>query len=650
MDIVPVRDESEVTGEEAPPTSGSAPWSITLDRFTIRRASVGLIDDSVSPAADIGLEQIDLSIEAISNSDGAVFPTSLTARARSGGTISAAGQVTVLPEPAADFEFTVDGLLLSLVQPYLNAEADISVDSGALGLTGTFHHGADNVFVLNTDIAVTDFLVTETDEGSRLGSWTRLDVAGVSLDLDAESLGIGAIRLTEPYADIFIAADGTVNLGRIEKGRQVAGDEVDAEVPPEVTTEEPASAFNVSIGEVLVSKGSARFADASLPLPFEADIADLNGNITTIATASAEPAAVSLEGKVDEYGLVRVSGTLTPLDPPKNTDIKVVFQNVDMPKFSAYTIPFAGREIASGRLDLDLGYQMTDGALVGANKVVLRDFELGDKVPHPGAMSLPLGLAVALLKDPSGKIDIDLPVRGNVNDPEFGYGKVIGKALVNLIVKIVASPFALLGNLIGVEANELEFIAFEPGRADLTPPEQERAAKLAEALSLRPELVLEIPPVFATGLDGAALRAAQLDALLDTRLAESGGETTAQERTQALEQFYRETAAVENPDAALASLRQQFTTVPAEDGDDTGEPTFDALAYTAGLRRQLIDLQTLAPDVLAGLAETRAANTRDAIVAIDPSLDSRIVTMDIDDQPDVENDAVRMRVSLAVGE
>jgi hypothetical protein len=254
-----------------------------------------------------------------------------------------------------------------------------------------------------------------------------------------------------------------------------------------------------------VSDAAADFADRSLPLPFDAKIAALNGEISTIATTSSEPSTVKMEGSVDEFGRVQVSGTVTPLDPAANTDIRVAFENVDMPKFSAYSIPFAGQEISSGRLDLDLGYAISEGALVGENRVVLRDFELGDKVEHPGAMSLPLGLAVALLKDPDGRIDLDVPVRGDVNDPEFKYGAVVAKALFNLITKIVTSPFALLGNLVGAEAGELEYLVFEPGRADLSPPEIEKAGKIAEALGLRPQLALQIGGVYAPDNDAAAL-------------------------------------------------------------------------------------------------------------------------------------------------
>jgi hypothetical protein len=341
-------------------------------------------------------------------------------------------------------------------------------------------------------------------------------------------LEISEIRLQDAYADILIAEDGSINLGRAKKG---VGHSDEKEVADEGTNvaeaqtpmNEGESSPEITVGRVVVENAAADFADLSLPLPFEAKIAELSGQLSTVATASVMPSTVSLEGKVDEFGLVRVTGHATPFDPSSNTDINVVFENVQMPKFSAYTIPFAGRKIARGHLDLDLGYKVTASELEGENKVVLRDFELGDKVDHPDAMSLPLGLAVALLKDTEGRINVDLPVRGNVDDPEFRYGGVVMKALTNLIVGIVASPFNLLSNLVGAESSELEYLHFVDGRSDLTGPELEKSVKLSEALKIRPELMLQFGGVVDPEADGVALKTASVEMEIERRIASLKG-------------------------------------------------------------------------------------------------------------------------------
>jgi heat shock protein HslJ len=641
--------EDDTTAQDA--TSNPA-WSVSLDRFGINRMAIGLIDDSVTPQSNIGVKNLSVGISGIDNSPGTIFPTEMSLSTPSGGTVSSKGTITVFPDPIVDLEVAVAEISLAVLHPYIKTLADVDLDSGVLGMTIKLHTGPEEPLSLVGDLAITDFLISETDEGSTLGRWDAFALNQIAFSLAEENLDISEIRIDRAYGDIFIAEDGSVNLGRVAPGRQ-SSETTAAEKETVVSVDKDAAAAEipilVTIGRVSINDAAADFADYSLPLPFAAKIASLNGTLTTIASESAEPSEVALEGKVDEYGLVRVSGTVTPLQPALNTDLNVRFENVAMPKFSAYTVPFAGREIASGKLDLDLGYAVQASELVGRNKIVLRDFELGEKVEHPGAMSLPLGLAVALLKGPDGSIDIDLPVRGNVDDPEFRYGSVVGKALLNLVVKVVASPFALLGKLVGAEADELEFIGFQDGRADLTPPEQEKAAKLAEALTLRPELTLEIHGVVDREADGLALRTALLDQFIDEQIGTpvTGDEVMYGERkTEILEDLYVETLVVDDQENALVEMRVLYTTAVTDDAGKLIE-SFDELAYVNELRRQLIDVQPMAERDLVELGVARAQNLKSAILTAKPAVERQIA---VGNPQAVERDAddvIRMKVSLA---
>ncbi len=661
LNIVPRREQKE-TAPEPPMESdvrendNGADWSVSLGRFSINRMSVALVDDSVQPQADMGIDDLTLTVSDISTIAGARFPVEATVLTRSGGTVQVDGEIGVLPAPVAELTIAASELSLAESHPYIQPLADVNLDSGHLGLNASVTSNADDAFAFAGDVTISDFLITETDEGSRLGSWERLLFSQVAVSVAQRSIRVSEVRFDKPYADVFVAADGSVNLGRIEPGKQMPK-RGQAEAAQPVATAEQAEAaasngtavqprqpaFDVTIGRVVVADAAADFADFSLPLPFEAGIAALNGQVTTIATGSAEPSTVDMEGKVDDFGLLRVSGSITPLNVSKNTDVRLRFENVEIPKFSAYTVAFAGREIASGKLDLDLGYAVTDNELMGENRVLLRDFTLGDKVEHPGAMSLPLGLAVALLKGPDGNIDIDLPVRGNVNDPEFGYGRVIGKALVNLIVKIAASPFALLGNLVGVAADELDHVAFIAGRADLTPPEQERIANIGQALALRPELVLEVSGVVDGDADGLALKTARLDELVEARI-DASDETYDVQRTRVIEALFRETVTLQ--EGGLDELRARFVTSATDPESGATTSGFDALAYTGELRRRLIEQQTVTEAELAALATARADSVRTALVATDVSLAERIRMGQQQAVEADENGGVRMDVTL----
>jgi hypothetical protein len=633
---------------------GQADWQFALQRFVVNNFAVGLVDQSVDPVADVGADHINLEVLEISNAPGAVFPTAFSMSAREGGEIRMQGTLAALPEFAADLEVRIQGLVLAAAHPYIKPLLDVSLDSGALNLSGRLRHDGGEPLAFEADAEIADFLITETDAGTRLGSWDHMFVDGLSLHVSEGTLEISEVRFVKPYGDILIASDGSVNLGRVAKSSQPQGEGDVA--PAEAADPEAANQarFSTTIGRVLIEDASAHFADESLPLPFATKIRNLDGTLSTIATDSAEPSMVKLEGAVDDYGQVRVTGSITPLDVPKNTDLSVVFQNVEMPKFSAYTIPFAGREIAGGKLDLDLGYQVRDSQLVGENRIVLRDFELGKEVPHEGAANLPLGLAVALLKDSEGKIDIDLPVRGNLDDPEFGYGRVILGALRNLIVKIVASPFALLGTLVGAEPDKLEYINFPPGRADLGPPELERVQKLASALALRPELILEISGVIDREVDALALKAQRIDDLIEARIKAQPpqGDTDkgyAALRLKTLEALYAEVPG--GDPALLDGLRAQYTSMQRDAQTGKEAEQFDALAYSGELRRRLIDNQVIDEATLQQLAQSRALNTRDATLAVDQTLQGRIAVGESRVQPSGEaDDVVRMKVSLAVGE
>jgi hypothetical protein len=658
LNVVPKREPAQEglaeTDEAAPVESSGQPWKVALDAFAINRLVFALEDEAVQPTANIGISSFDLNISGINNEPATRFPTLLAIVFPSGGTASLDGEFSALPRPSFEFDMRVNKAALAAVHPYLKSLADVNLDSGTLDVAGKLKHDTDEALSFNGNLDVNDFLITETDQGSRLGSWVQFHLENIAFSATKETLEISEMRLDQPYGDIRIAKDGSVNLGRVtkdENGAQENEPETAAvEQQPSTPVEKEKSPLAATIGRVVVVDASADFEDQSLPLPFVAQIAELNGDITTIATDSREPSTVALEGKVDEFGFVRVTGSLTPLDPKLNTDLKVAFQNVEMPKFSAYTIPFAGREIASGKLDLELGYQVKASELVGENKLILRDFELGEKVEHPGAMSLPLGLAVALLKDAEGKIDVDLPVRGNVDDPEFKYGGVVLKALANLIVKIVASPFALLGKLVGVEANELEYINFIRGRADLTPPEQERIVKLAEALSLRPELVLEVSGVVDREADGIALRTAKLQQIVDARLGELAQDDDAmyaEQQRKILESLFIEHGVAAEQEIALEELESRFTSVVTNEETGTTETQFDALAYSNEIRRQLIELQPMTDSELAALANERSSNVRTALLAIDSLLESRIALGKAQAVEVKGDEPVKMKVTLA---
>ena len=274
----------------------------------------------------------------------------------------------------------------------------------------------------------------------------------------------------EPNAKLIIEDDRSFNAARLLVQPAVT--------PTAVTTAQQAAAvdtFPVRVRRVRFQNAKLDFTDLSLRPQFAAKIYELNGVVNGLSSSREARSQIELDGRVDEFGLARIRGELNPFAPRNNTDVNVVFKNVDMVAASPYTMKFAGYKIAEGKISLDLQYKVRDSQLEGANQIVIDKLTLGERVDSPDALKLPLQLAIAILKDSDGRIDLGLPVSGDLSDPQFSYGAIIWKAIGNLLTKIVTAPFRALGALLGVSGEKLEAIDFDAGS------EQAAAARAREA-------------------------------------------------------------------------------------------------------------------------------------------------------------------------
>ncbi len=248
------------------------------------------------------------------------------------------------------------------------------------------------------------------------------------------------------------------------------------------------------------------FADLSLKPKFMTRIHALKGTVGKLSSEKKSMSEIQLDGRVDQYGMVKISGALDINDFKRSTDISLVFRNVELANMSPYSGKFAGRRIKSGKLSMDLKYQIQTMKLVGDNKIIVDNLVLGEKVDSPDSMNLPLDLAIALLADANGRIDLGLPVSGELNDPQFSIGPIIWKAFVNIITKAVTAPFRALGSLLGEGAEKFDAVEFDPGKAELLPPEKEKLKKLADALQKKPQLKLVVQGQFSPEIDGLELK------------------------------------------------------------------------------------------------------------------------------------------------
>lgn len=658
MQLVPQDPPRQAqAGGAAADAANATGWRLGVDELVVQDGRVGFEDRSIEPPTSLRLRDINLTLRAISNEAGAEFPLTLAAGLEEGGTLGFDGRITVLPALSAHGNLTAAAIPLGLAQAYLQQQLNLRVEAGALDSTAELTVRPDQSVAATGTLAIAGLRVDDTIEQQPLVGWERLDVDRFEADTATASLSVSQLHFRKPFGRVVINADRTTNVSGLTRAqpdaegdaRWAAADAAPNDSAPAAPAPaEAAPAYGVVLGNISVQDGSLDFTDLSLPLPFATRIGALAGTVSTIDSRSAEPAAIRLEGQVDDYGLARISGGLNLMDPIRATDIGMEFRNLLMSNLSPYTVQFAGREIAEGKLDLNLVYRIDNGLMQGENDIVMSDLVLGDKVEHPGAASLPLGLAVALLKDANGVIDIELPVAGDVNDPQFRIGGVVWQAFVGLVTKIVSAPFRLLGRLVGADTEDLGRFQFLAGRADLTPPEMEKIALLQQALRERPELVIEVSGGFVAAVDVPALQYQQLRATVLERIGDAApleGEEIRllDERLRAaLETIFSERF----PETAPETL-QAAHTVPQGD-DAEADPVLDRLAYAADLRDRLLASEPIGPAELEDLANARAAAIREAFLLNGEFTADRItVTAPAEAEPEGD-DWVVMELGLAV--
>lgn len=483
----------------------SQPWKIIVNEVSLEDYGVLFEDRTLAKPARVGLDPINLNLKNVSNQKGSQAEVSLALGVNQAGAVTAKGLASMDPM-SADIALHVAQLALKPFQSYVDPVAQIDLVRGTANLDGrlTYRRLDSNEPEIRYEggLSIDGFEAVNRLHSEDFLKWASLALHGLVFDTEPNKLSISEIVAQQPYARVIIWPDKTVNVtSAFSSENDVGTDHADSE------SQAP---MPITIGTVRIENGSANFADLWMKPNFVTGIQGLRGTIKGLSSDPGARADVFLEGKVDKYAPVKIAGQINPLSPNAYADLTLSFKNMELSTLTPYSGRFVGYKIEKGKLSLDLKYKLSESILIGENKILLNQLTLGEHVDSPDATSLPVRLAIALLKDPRGRIDIDLPVRGDLNDPEFSYGRIIARALVNLITKIVTSPFAVLGRLIGGDGEELSFVEFEFGSAGLGPEQMKKLDKLAKALQERPTLRLEIKGAAHGKYDRVAVAEAEL--------------------------------------------------------------------------------------------------------------------------------------------
>ncbi|MBV4473656.1 DUF748 domain-containing protein [Pseudomonas botevensis] len=599
------------------PAAPSKPWQVLLKDVQLRNYQVHLADRQAQPAVALEVGPLNVDLQNFDSLNGSPFNLKLDTGLGKQGKISADGVINLAPV-TAQLNVKTQDIDLRVAQSYITPFIRLELRSGMLGsdlkvnlksteplaLSVTGRAQVDQLHTLDT-LKTRDFL-----------KWQQVVVEGLNYQ-HGDSLSIDRINLFQPYARFMINDDRTTNIDDLLVLQP-------ADVAAKPAAAKPASnekPLGIHIGGIAINDGSANFADFSLTPNFATAIQQLNGQIGTIDSRQAKPASVDVKGKVDRYAPVTIKGAVNPFDPMASLDIATSFKRVELTTLTPYSGKFAGYRIRKGRLNLDLHYLITKGQLKAENKVVVEQLQLGEKVDSPDAVSLPLKLAIALLKDVDGKISIELPVTGDLNNPQFSVMPIVWQTLRNLIVKAAAAPFKLIGGLVsGGGSEDLGTVSFAPGSSDLSKDAEAALVKLSQALKERPALRLEIEGTAAQSSDGPLIAEQRLEREYQYNyykmLQRRGDKVPAQ------------ASLLQVPDGEKGPLlegiyRTRLKTQPPAEWKDLGKEE-----RTAKMRADVIKFWSSSDVLLRQLGQDRASSIKDYLVDKGQLADDRVYFID----------------------
>jgi uncharacterized protein involved in outer membrane biogenesis len=522
-----------VAGRAATKPSGPA-WQIDLGRFSLERGALALEDRALGDEpVRMRVAPLQLTAQDFSTARGRAGRLSLRATIDRRGTLAASGRVTLDP-PSGRLRVDARAIDLVPVQRYVDDRVNLTLSSGRLSARGTasfaLRPGGATRASYRGDLSITDFASIDKRSTQDLLNWKTLSLGAIDFELAPMKLSLDEIALADFYARIIVLPQGRINLQDLvvaKDAAQAAAGPLETRRTPAAKPRSPDAAAsaeaaarkvvlppNVRIGRVSLQGGNVNFSDFYIKPNYSANLTGVTGSVAEMTPDRA--GSVELRGKIDDAAPVEIAGSVNPLSPELFVDLKADARDVELPPLSPYAIKYAGYGITRGKLSMHVKYHLENRRLVAENNLNLDQLTFGEKVESPTATNLPVLLAVALLKDRNGVIDIDLPISGSLDDPKFSLGGIIVKVIVNLIVKAITAPFALLGSMFG-GGEQLAYVEFAPGRAALDAGAHEKLAHLAKALVERPGLKLDISGRADPAQDREALKRVSIERKVKTQ-------------------------------------------------------------------------------------------------------------------------------------
>lgn len=506
-------------------TPANPPWDIAVNKLALQNYAVNFTDASLPHPAVIKTSAINFTADNFTTRPGNKTNVDLQLFVNRTGRLAGKGVLTLDPLNAA-LNIEARGVDIVPMQPYFAHLINITVTDGAVSTKGKLQlamapkRPAKVTYTGNARI--TGFASVDNQDSADFLKWDNLELQSLRVATAPQHADVGNVILTGLYSRLIINPDGRLNVQNILKENAPSTTSAGTAAPSQQPAPAPKAAGNgnasapspVTVSKIAFKNGHINFTDHFIQPNYSANLTGLNGAITGLSSDPASKADIALNGKVENQGQLDINGQINPLSGNLYLDLLAKLSDFELSPLTPYSAKYAGYGIQKGKLSFDVKYHIENRKLSAENHLFLNQLTLGDRVESPSATKLPVALALALLKDRNGNINVTLPIAGSLDDPQFSIGGLIIKVILNLLAKAVTSPFALIGNFFGGDSAQLSYLEFAPGSAVIDPAGETKLKDLGKALADRPSLKLDIAGRVDADADASGLRQLALERLL----------------------------------------------------------------------------------------------------------------------------------------
>lgn len=526
-------------------------WRYTIDALTLNNGTINFTDSSTQRPAKLAITPFDLKIQQISDDLRHPLPIDLKATVNRKGTLALSGKINPTPL-TAQLKIDANRLDAAAFEPYFGNQLNAVIASALLNMNGQLSVEQGKALKANYrgDAALVDVRMLDKATSGPFAGWRSLALTNLKADYDdARGTDVDASRVTFSgfYGRVLLDAQGKLNLKDVvahqtgaaqsltqdTSGKpgerepvpltpqaasapvQTASAPAPASAPATVVAAQaPKNPVRMHFGELVLQDGRVNYTDNFIKPNYTADLVQIHGTVGAFGTESTTPAPVDVSAKLKANGPLSIKGTVNPLIEKPSLDLTASAHDIELTNLTPYSAKYAGYPITKGKLNVDLHYQLANDQLTANNHIFIDQLTFGDHIDNDTATKLPVRLAISLLKNRKGEIDVNIPVSGSLANPEFSLGGLVWKAVLNLIAKAVTAPFTLLANAFGGGGEDLGYVEFAAGTATLADADQKKLDTIVKALDDKPSIKIDLIGRVDPAVDTPALRERYVDRLV----------------------------------------------------------------------------------------------------------------------------------------